>query len=69
VRHNSVGVMQHAFGLTIPETLAEAVRPDIPAIVVYDMQVGILRQLADGTAIVARGSSTAAAAMSRASPF
>jgi biuret amidohydrolase len=46
--------MQHAFGLTIPETLAEVVRPDITALVVYDMQVGILRQLADGTAILAR---------------
>jgi nicotinamidase-related amidase len=46
--------MQHAFGLTIPETLAEVVRPDITALVVYDMQVGILRQLRDGAGVTTK---------------
>ncbi len=44
--------MQHAYGLTIPQTLAEAAAPETTALVVYDMQVGILRQLADGKAIL-----------------
>jgi nicotinamidase-related amidase len=44
--------MQTAFGLAIPETIAEAVRPDTTALVVYDMQVGILRQLPHGPAIL-----------------
>ena len=37
-----------AHGISIPETLAEAVRPDTTALIVYDMQVGILRQLKSG---------------------
>jgi nicotinamidase-related amidase len=37
--------MQRAYGFTIPETLAEAVQPDTTALIVYDMQVGILQQL------------------------
>jgi len=44
--------MQRAFGLTIPETLAEAAHPDTTALVVYDMQVGILRQLPHGPAVL-----------------
>ncbi|HWM48142.1 MAG TPA: cysteine hydrolase [Xanthobacteraceae bacterium] len=44
--------MQRAFGLTIPETLAEATHPDTTALVVYDMQVGILRQLPHGPAVM-----------------
>jgi len=46
--------MQRAFGLTIPETLAEAAHPDTTALVVYDMQVGILRQLPHGPAVLSR---------------
>jgi biuret amidohydrolase len=44
--------MQHVHGLTIPETLAEAAAPDTTALIVYDMQVGILRQLPDGKAVL-----------------
>jgi nicotinamidase-related amidase len=40
--------MKTAFGLTIPETIAEATRPDTTALVVYDMQAGILHQLSHG---------------------
>jgi nicotinamidase-related amidase len=43
--------MQHAFGLEIPETLAEACVPARTALIVYDMQVGILRQIATAQAV------------------
>jgi nicotinamidase-related amidase len=46
--------MQNIHGLAIPETLAEATRPETTALVVYDMQVGILRQLENGPAILER---------------
>jgi nicotinamidase-related amidase len=41
-------------GLQIPGTLAEAVHPDTAALIVYDMQVGILRQLRHGNDVLAR---------------
>src|SRR5512145_2938460 len=43
--------MDHGFGLDVPETLEEFCRPERLALVVYDMQVGIVRQLRDGAAI------------------
>ncbi|UOG75421.1 cysteine hydrolase [Hymenobacter tibetensis] len=43
--------MQHAFGLDIPRTLEEVCHPQRMALIVYDMQVGILHQLKDGPAI------------------
>jgi biuret amidohydrolase len=43
-----------AFGLEIPETLEEACDPRKLALLVYDMQVGILRQLPNGAAVVER---------------
>ena len=46
--------MKSAHGLSIPATLAEAVRPDSTALIVYDMQVGILRQLKSGPDVLAR---------------
>jgi nicotinamidase-related amidase len=46
--------MERAYGLEIPESLDEACDPPRLALVVYDMQVGILRQLRDGAEIVAR---------------
>ena len=46
--------MKSAYGLSIPATLAEAVRPDTTALIVYDMQVGILRQLKTGPDVLAR---------------
>jgi biuret amidohydrolase len=49
-------------GLDIPETLADALQPSTLALVVYDMQVGILRQLADGPAITAKVVEAVAAA-------
>ena len=46
--------MQRAFGLEIPETLAEACLPSRTALIVYDMQVGILRQIATAEAVTSR---------------
>jgi nicotinamidase-related amidase len=40
-------------GLEIPESLADAVRPATLALLVYDMQVGILRQVAGAEAVLA----------------
>ena len=46
--------MIRANHLEIPQTLAEACAPSRTALIVYDMQVGILRQLKDGGAITAK---------------
>ena len=44
--------MEHAFGLAIPRTLEEVCRPDRLALIVYDMQAGIVVQLPDGAEVV-----------------
>ncbi len=44
--------MQHAFGLNLPQTLAEMCDPSTTALIVYDMQVGILSQIRDGPDII-----------------
>ena len=46
--------MKHAFGLSIPQTVEDAVELQSTALIVYDMQVGIIRQLKDGTEMVAK---------------
>src|SRR5499427_6893941 len=46
--------MEHAFGLDIPLTLAEVCHPRRTAVLVYDMQVGILSQISDGHQVVER---------------
>ena len=46
--------MQHAFGLTIPESLGDVCDPRRTALIIYDMQAGIVPQLPDGHEIVAR---------------
>ena len=46
--------MQRAFGLEVPQTLGEASAPSRMALVVYDMQVGILRQIATAEAVTSR---------------
>ena len=45
--------MEKAFGLEIPETLEEACDPRKLALLVYDMQVGILHQLEEPTTVIA----------------
>lgn len=46
--------MEKAYGLEIPQSLEEACDPIRTALLVYDMQVGIIRQLKNGGEIVAR---------------
>lgn len=45
--------MQHAYGLNIPQTLDEVCDPTRMALIVYDMQIGVLRQIEDADAIIA----------------
>jgi biuret amidohydrolase len=45
--------VEHAFGLDIPRTLKDACDPRRLALIVYDMQVGILHQIANGREITA----------------
>ena len=40
--------MRRRFGPDIPETLEDACDPATMAVIVYDMQAGVLRQLPDG---------------------
>ena len=46
--------MKPAYGLEIPETIRELVNPKQCALIVYDMQIGIVRQIKDGAAITAK---------------
>jgi biuret amidohydrolase len=46
--------MEHSFGLEIPKDLAEVCTPKRTSLLVYDMQVGIMRQINNGPEIVAR---------------
>jgi len=54
--------MQSFQGLNVPQSLAEIADPRRTALIVYDMQVGILRQLKNADAIVARVAKVLAAA-------
>ena len=46
--------MERAFGLDIPLPLGEVCHPRRTALIVYDMQVGIVSQIADGHQVVER---------------
>lgn len=46
--------MIDAFGLSIPESLEEACTPSRCALVIYDMQVGIVSQISEGQQILSR---------------
>jgi len=55
--------MRGRLGLDIPETLEDVCDPATMAVIVYDMQAGVLRQLPDGGAkVVERVSRMLAAA-------
>src|SRR6476646_2782700 len=54
--------MKTAYGIEIPDTLRELVNPKRCALIVYDMQVGIVRQIQQGAAITARVKQVLAAA-------
>lgn len=47
-------MMQSAYGLEIPQNLVETCDPRRTALLVYDMQVGIIRQIKNGREVVAR---------------
>ncbi len=44
--------MEHGFGLDIPLTLEEVCIPKRTALIVYDMQVGVIRQIPDSAGVV-----------------
>jgi biuret amidohydrolase len=46
--------MQQAFGLNIPQTLEDVCDPTRLALIVYDMQVGIVQQIKNGREITGR---------------
>jgi biuret amidohydrolase len=46
--------MDQRNGLEVPETLGEICRPDRLALLIYDMQVGILGQIADADRVLAK---------------
>lgn len=46
--------MIDAFGLSIPETLEEICRPSRCAVIIYDMQVGIVPQIPEGQQVLLR---------------
>jgi nicotinamidase-related amidase len=46
--------MEHGFGLDIPRTLEQVCDPKRMALLVYDMQAGIVSQLPDGPEVTAR---------------
>jgi biuret amidohydrolase len=46
--------MQHHRSLPIPDTLADVCHPDRIALIVHDMQVGVVGQLADGAQVTER---------------
>ena len=46
--------MQHAYGVAVPDTVAEMCSPQSAAVLVYDVQVGILSHVADRDAVVGR---------------
>jgi nicotinamidase-related amidase len=46
--------MESAYGLEIPRNLTEACSPRRTALLVYDMQVGIIRQISNGPEIIGR---------------
>jgi len=54
--------MRHAYGLSIPRTFEEACDPARMALLVYDMQVGVLAQIDNGPEIIGRVSTVVEAA-------
>jgi biuret amidohydrolase len=54
--------MQRGFGLEIPQTLDELCDPQRTALLVYDMQVGVLCQIAESEQLIARVSQVLGAA-------
>jgi biuret amidohydrolase len=62
LRLGQTGWMQQAYGMEVPDTVAEMCRPDRTAVLVYDAQAGILAHIRDRDAVVERMSRVLAAA-------
>lgn len=60
--------MQQAFGVSVPETVAEMCGPGRAAVLVYDVQVGILAHVQDRDALIGRIASVLAAARAAGAP-
>ena len=56
--------MKPAFGVSVPEGLGEICAPERCGLIIYDMQAGIVPQIADGRRIVEKCESLLAAARS-----
>jgi biuret amidohydrolase len=54
--------MQHAYGVAVPDTVAEMCSPSTTAVLVYDVQVGILPHVSDRDGLIERIRSVIAAA-------
>ena len=46
--------MKQAFGIDIPQTLGDMCNAKLMALVIYDMQIGITRQVKDADVIVGK---------------
>ncbi len=46
--------MKHALGIEVPETLVEICTPSSCALLIYDMQVGVVPQISEGREILDR---------------
>ncbi len=60
--------MQQAFGVSVPETIAEMCRPTSTAVLVYDAQVGIFAHVQDRDGLVQRVRSVIDAARAAGAP-
>jgi nicotinamidase-related amidase len=60
--------MQQAFGIAIPETVAEMCHPSRAAVLVYDVQVGIFAHVQDRPALTQRISAVIEAARAAGTP-
>lgn len=54
--------MHRAFGLNIPQTLSEMCNPRTLAVLVYDMQIGVVKQIRNGPEITGKVADVIAAA-------
>jgi nicotinamidase-related amidase len=61
--------MRTGYGLRIPMTISELCDPSLMALIVYDMQVGIVPQLPNGDEIVAKVKGVTAAARAAGYPI
>jgi hypothetical protein len=61
--------MHRAFGLNIPQTLSEMCDPRTMAVLVYDMQVGVVNQIKNGPEVTSKVAEVISAAREGDSEF